>query len=186
MDPKRRLTVEKLLSHPWVIKDYNSPVEWHSRQPVHTHTQAMKCILNFSERCKWLIILFFCSSATLMWTVSLKWLLTWREQGRAPRHWFRRWVTVGLSHWTVRYSILDSWTGSLVYPVFCSGGMTRRQPPTFCCCQRSRGANLFVCAWNSPSVRTPALRCRSLQTQTLSLVLTATSFWRIFPHCTSY
>lgn len=40
--------------------------------------------------------------------------------------------------------------------------MTRPQPPTFCCCQRSRGANLFVCAWSSQSVRTPALRCRSL------------------------
>ncbi|CAG11191.1 unnamed protein product [Tetraodon nigroviridis] len=34
VDPKRRLTVEQLLGHPWVIKDYNSPVEWHSQQPL--------------------------------------------------------------------------------------------------------------------------------------------------------
>uniref|UniRef100_A0A665WQN7 Maternal embryonic leucine zipper kinase n=1 Tax=Echeneis naucrates TaxID=173247 RepID=A0A665WQN7_ECHNA len=41
VDPKRRLSVRQLLDHPWVVKDYNSPVEWHSRQPVHlaqTHT----------------------------------------------------------------------------------------------------------------------------------------------------
>ncbi|CAJ1052151.1 maternal embryonic leucine zipper kinase isoform X1 [Xyrichtys novacula] len=34
VDPKRRLTVRQLLDHPWVTKDYNSPVEWHSRQPL--------------------------------------------------------------------------------------------------------------------------------------------------------
>uniref|UniRef100_A0AAQ4NPM1 Maternal embryonic leucine zipper kinase n=1 Tax=Gasterosteus aculeatus aculeatus TaxID=481459 RepID=A0AAQ4NPM1_GASAC len=35
VDPKRRVTVRQLLDHPWVIKEYNSPVEWRSRQP-HT------------------------------------------------------------------------------------------------------------------------------------------------------
>ncbi|XP_038569431.1 maternal embryonic leucine zipper kinase [Micropterus salmoides] len=34
VDPKRRLTVRQLLDHPWVMKDYNSPVEWRSRQPL--------------------------------------------------------------------------------------------------------------------------------------------------------
>ncbi|XP_076584958.1 maternal embryonic leucine zipper kinase [Chaetodon auriga] len=34
VDPKRRPTVGRLLDHPWVMKDYNSPVEWHSRQPL--------------------------------------------------------------------------------------------------------------------------------------------------------
>ncbi|KAM9362975.1 maternal embryonic leucine zipper kinase [Symphorus nematophorus] len=34
VDPKRRVTVRQLLDHPWVMKDYNSPVEWHSRQPL--------------------------------------------------------------------------------------------------------------------------------------------------------
>ncbi|XP_058497504.1 maternal embryonic leucine zipper kinase [Solea solea] len=34
VDPKRRVTVRHLLDHPWVIKDYNSPVEWYSRQPL--------------------------------------------------------------------------------------------------------------------------------------------------------
>ncbi|XP_023124969.2 maternal embryonic leucine zipper kinase [Amphiprion ocellaris] len=34
VDPKRRVTVRQLLDHPWVMKDYNSPVEWYSRQPL--------------------------------------------------------------------------------------------------------------------------------------------------------
>uniref|UniRef100_A0A3Q2T3C9 Maternal embryonic leucine zipper kinase n=1 Tax=Fundulus heteroclitus TaxID=8078 RepID=A0A3Q2T3C9_FUNHE len=34
VEPKRRLTVRQLLDHPWVTKDFNSPVEWHSKQPV--------------------------------------------------------------------------------------------------------------------------------------------------------
>ncbi|XP_053188032.1 maternal embryonic leucine zipper kinase [Scomber japonicus] len=34
VDPKRRITVRQLLNHPWAMKDYNSPVEWYSRQPL--------------------------------------------------------------------------------------------------------------------------------------------------------
>ncbi|XP_071385752.1 maternal embryonic leucine zipper kinase [Centroberyx affinis] len=34
VEPKRRLTVRQLLDHPWVMKDYSSPVEWHSKQPL--------------------------------------------------------------------------------------------------------------------------------------------------------
>ncbi|XP_061686956.1 maternal embryonic leucine zipper kinase [Syngnathoides biaculeatus] len=34
VEPKWRPTVQQLLEHPWVMKDYNSPVEWHSRQPL--------------------------------------------------------------------------------------------------------------------------------------------------------
>ncbi|XP_053274540.1 maternal embryonic leucine zipper kinase [Pleuronectes platessa] len=34
VDPKRRVAVRHLLDHPWVLKDYNSPVEWFSRQPL--------------------------------------------------------------------------------------------------------------------------------------------------------
>ncbi|XP_061762902.1 maternal embryonic leucine zipper kinase isoform X1 [Nerophis ophidion] len=34
VDPKRRVTVRQLLDHPWVTKDYNSPVEWYSQQPL--------------------------------------------------------------------------------------------------------------------------------------------------------
>ncbi|KAF7213022.1 maternal embryonic leucine zipper kinase isoform X2 [Nothobranchius furzeri] len=34
VDPKRRLTVRQLLDHPWVMKDYNSPVDWYSQQPL--------------------------------------------------------------------------------------------------------------------------------------------------------
>ncbi|XP_061586169.1 maternal embryonic leucine zipper kinase isoform X2 [Cololabis saira] len=35
VDPKRRLTVRQLLDHPWVMRDYNSPVEWCSRKPLY-------------------------------------------------------------------------------------------------------------------------------------------------------
>lgn len=34
VEPKWRLTVRQLLDHPWVMKDYNTPVEWFSRQPL--------------------------------------------------------------------------------------------------------------------------------------------------------
>ncbi|KAK0148329.1 Maternal embryonic leucine zipper kinase [Merluccius polli] len=34
VEPKRRVTVRHLLDHPWVLKDFNSPVEWHSKQPL--------------------------------------------------------------------------------------------------------------------------------------------------------
>ncbi|XP_008315186.1 maternal embryonic leucine zipper kinase [Cynoglossus semilaevis] len=34
VNPKRRLAVRQLLDHPWVMKDYNSPVEWYSRRPL--------------------------------------------------------------------------------------------------------------------------------------------------------
>lgn len=46
---------------------------------------------------------------------------------------------------------------SLIHLNSYSGGMTRPQPPTCCCCQRSRGANLSACALNQQSVRTHAL-----------------------------
>ncbi|XP_051558308.1 maternal embryonic leucine zipper kinase isoform X1 [Myxocyprinus asiaticus] len=34
VDPKRRLTVRQLLYHPWVMKGYSTPVEWHSKHPL--------------------------------------------------------------------------------------------------------------------------------------------------------
>ncbi|KAF5891840.1 maternal embryonic leucine zipper kinase, partial [Clarias magur] len=34
VEPKRRLTVRQLLAHPWVMKGYSSPVEWHSTRPL--------------------------------------------------------------------------------------------------------------------------------------------------------
>ncbi|XP_077461346.1 maternal embryonic leucine zipper kinase isoform X2 [Stigmatopora argus] len=34
VDPKLRLAVRQLLQHPWVMKDYNTPVEWYSKQPL--------------------------------------------------------------------------------------------------------------------------------------------------------
>ncbi|XP_051561586.1 maternal embryonic leucine zipper kinase-like isoform X2 [Myxocyprinus asiaticus] len=34
VDPKRRLTVKQLLDHPWVMKGYSTPVEWHSKHSL--------------------------------------------------------------------------------------------------------------------------------------------------------
>ncbi|XP_048852503.1 maternal embryonic leucine zipper kinase [Brienomyrus brachyistius] len=34
VEPKRRITVRQLLDHPWVMKGYSSPVEWHSKHPL--------------------------------------------------------------------------------------------------------------------------------------------------------
>ncbi|MCJ8749250.1 hypothetical protein PDJAM_G00174320 [Pangasius djambal] len=34
VEPKRRLTVRQLLAHPWVMRGYSSPVEWHSTRPL--------------------------------------------------------------------------------------------------------------------------------------------------------
>uniref|UniRef100_A0A8C9W7I4 Maternal embryonic leucine zipper kinase n=1 Tax=Scleropages formosus TaxID=113540 RepID=A0A8C9W7I4_SCLFO len=34
VEPKLRITVRQLLGHPWVMKGYSSPVEWHSKHPL--------------------------------------------------------------------------------------------------------------------------------------------------------
>ncbi|KAJ8247793.1 hypothetical protein GJAV_G00250600 [Gymnothorax javanicus] len=34
VEPKLRITVQQLLDHPWVMKDYSSPVEWLSKRPL--------------------------------------------------------------------------------------------------------------------------------------------------------
>ncbi|KAM9207417.1 maternal embryonic leucine zipper kinase isoform 8-T8 [Dugong dugon] len=33
VDPKKRISVKSLLSHPWIVQDYNCPVEWQSKNP---------------------------------------------------------------------------------------------------------------------------------------------------------
>ncbi|KAM8804273.1 maternal embryonic leucine zipper kinase [Rhynchonycteris naso] len=34
VDPKKRISVKNLLSHPWIMQDYNCPVEWQSKSPL--------------------------------------------------------------------------------------------------------------------------------------------------------
>ncbi|XP_019518818.1 PREDICTED: maternal embryonic leucine zipper kinase [Hipposideros armiger] len=34
VDPKKRISVKHLLSHPWIMQDYNCPVEWQSKNPL--------------------------------------------------------------------------------------------------------------------------------------------------------
>jgi len=36
VDPKRRITVHQLISHPWMVKGLDVPVEWHSKYKVNT------------------------------------------------------------------------------------------------------------------------------------------------------
>ncbi|XP_068607246.1 maternal embryonic leucine zipper kinase [Brachionichthys hirsutus] len=50
VEPKRRLTVGQLLDHPWVMRDYNSPVEWQSRQPLG-HVDV-DCVTEMAVRMK--------------------------------------------------------------------------------------------------------------------------------------
>ncbi|ELW69867.1 Maternal embryonic leucine zipper kinase [Tupaia chinensis] len=33
VDPKKRISVKNLLNHPWIMQDYNCPVEWQSKNP---------------------------------------------------------------------------------------------------------------------------------------------------------
>ena len=35
VDPKRRITVSGLVTHPWLMKGVEVPVEWHSKYKVH-------------------------------------------------------------------------------------------------------------------------------------------------------
>ncbi|XP_007524158.1 maternal embryonic leucine zipper kinase isoform X1 [Erinaceus europaeus] len=34
VDPKKRISVKNLLTHPWIMQDYNCPVEWQSKTPL--------------------------------------------------------------------------------------------------------------------------------------------------------
>uniref|UniRef100_A0A673V2C1 Maternal embryonic leucine zipper kinase n=1 Tax=Suricata suricatta TaxID=37032 RepID=A0A673V2C1_SURSU len=34
VDPKKRISVKNLLSHPWIMQDYNCPVEWQSKNSL--------------------------------------------------------------------------------------------------------------------------------------------------------
>ncbi|KAM4876780.1 maternal embryonic leucine zipper kinase isoform 2-T2 [Thomomys bottae] len=33
VDPKKRISIRNLLNHPWIMQDYNCPVEWQSKNP---------------------------------------------------------------------------------------------------------------------------------------------------------
>lgn len=51
VEPKRRLTVRQLLAHPWVMKGYSSPVEWHSTRPLGHIDED--CITEMAVTFKW-------------------------------------------------------------------------------------------------------------------------------------
>ncbi|XP_004677570.1 PREDICTED: maternal embryonic leucine zipper kinase [Condylura cristata] len=34
VDPKKRISMKNLLSHPWIMQDYSCPVEWQSKNPL--------------------------------------------------------------------------------------------------------------------------------------------------------
>lgn len=45
-----------------------------------------------SDGCNLSCFWFICSWATLTRTASLRWLFAWRDRGRAPQRWCKRWV----------------------------------------------------------------------------------------------
>ncbi|XP_032979063.1 maternal embryonic leucine zipper kinase isoform X2 [Rhinolophus ferrumequinum] len=46
VDPKKRISVKNLLSHPWIMQDYNCPVEWESKNPwQYDHLTATYLLL---------------------------------------------------------------------------------------------------------------------------------------------
>ncbi|XP_059869370.1 maternal embryonic leucine zipper kinase isoform X4 [Delphinus delphis] len=46
VDPKKRISVKNLLNHPWIMQDYNCPVEWQSKTPwQYDHLTATYLLL---------------------------------------------------------------------------------------------------------------------------------------------
>ncbi|XP_078425958.1 maternal embryonic leucine zipper kinase isoform X2 [Cetorhinus maximus] len=53
VDPKKRITVKHLLSHPWLIQDYNCPVDWNTRYPIgHLDEDCITELSVFFKRSK--------------------------------------------------------------------------------------------------------------------------------------
>ncbi|XP_078071485.1 maternal embryonic leucine zipper kinase isoform X1 [Mustelus asterias] len=53
VDPKKRITVKHLLSHPWLIQDYSCPVDWHTRYPAgHLDEDCITELSVFFKRSK--------------------------------------------------------------------------------------------------------------------------------------
>ncbi|XP_067886409.1 maternal embryonic leucine zipper kinase [Heterodontus francisci] len=53
VDPKKRITVKHLLSHPWLIEDYSCPVDWHTRYPIdHLDEDCITELSVFFKRSK--------------------------------------------------------------------------------------------------------------------------------------
>ncbi|KAK1334317.1 hypothetical protein QTO34_005321 [Cnephaeus nilssonii] len=53
VDPKKRISVKNLLSHPWIMQDYNCPVEWQSKNPVNesTEVKVKELLIHLDEDC---------------------------------------------------------------------------------------------------------------------------------------
>ncbi|XP_047280152.1 maternal embryonic leucine zipper kinase isoform X14 [Homo sapiens] len=46
VDPKKRISMKNLLNHPWIMQDYNYPVEWQSKNPwQYDHLTATYLLL---------------------------------------------------------------------------------------------------------------------------------------------
>ncbi|XP_067838342.1 maternal embryonic leucine zipper kinase [Heptranchias perlo] len=53
VDPKKRITVKHLLSHPWLMQDYSCPVDWHTRYPIsHLDEDCITELSVFLKRSK--------------------------------------------------------------------------------------------------------------------------------------
>lgn len=48
VDPKKRITVQHLLNHPWLMQGFSDAVQWQSKYPVSTLVrQILKHLLTY-------------------------------------------------------------------------------------------------------------------------------------------
>ncbi|XP_031416153.1 maternal embryonic leucine zipper kinase [Clupea harengus] len=86
VDPKRRLTVRQLLTHPWVMTGYSSPVEWHSRRPLgHLDDDCITEMAVHMKRSKQSTIQFVSEWNYDQTTVTYLLLLAKKQSGRPVR-----------------------------------------------------------------------------------------------------
>uniref|UniRef100_A0A671K9N0 Maternal embryonic leucine zipper kinase n=1 Tax=Sinocyclocheilus anshuiensis TaxID=1608454 RepID=A0A671K9N0_9TELE len=86
VDPKRRLTVKQLLDHPWVMKGYSTPVEWHSKHPLgHIDEDCITEMAVTSKQSRQLTIQLVSEWKYDQMTATYLLLLAKKRQGRPVR-----------------------------------------------------------------------------------------------------
>uniref|UniRef100_A0A672MRE4 non-specific serine/threonine protein kinase n=1 Tax=Sinocyclocheilus grahami TaxID=75366 RepID=A0A672MRE4_SINGR len=86
VDPKRRLTVKQLLDHPWVMKGYSTPVEWHSKHPLgHIDEDCITEMAVASKQSRQLTIQLVSEWKYDQMTATYLLLLAKKRQGRPVR-----------------------------------------------------------------------------------------------------
>ena len=65
-DPKRRITVQELLTHPWLLEGYEKPVRWQSRYSRHLYCghRTLPCWAGTGLRCWTRVLWVYCRSTS--------------------------------------------------------------------------------------------------------------------------